>query len=521
MSLLTRDLAAARPDAPALIDDRGSISWSELDRRVDHVRAALRHAGLAEGDVVAVMAGNQRETFELSLACLQSGLLIVPVNWHLVTHELDYILRDSAARALVVDERWLEVAAAATIPEHAIVIGPDAPSGFVTWDDFLDGPDIGHDTGPDSAGAGSAEAVRGGVMFYTSGTTGQPKGVRGALAVTGGDAAMWQLLASSASMFSLPAEGACFLLAGPVYHSAQWVFSTFSLLSGATLVLQHKFDPLEMLALIERHRVTNTHLVPTQFSRLLRLSEEDRARHDLSSLVAVHHGAAPCPPSVKRAMIEWWGPIVSEYYGGTEGGFISMISADEWLERPGSVGRIMPIVEVFVTDDEGRRLEPNQPGQLWFKSLMGSSFEYHNAPEKTASAHLEPGVATLGDVGYFDDDGFLYLSDRKIDMIISGGVNIYPAEIEAVLTDHPAVDDAAVFGVPHEEFGESVMAVVEAPGAPDDLIDQLTALCRERLAGFKCPRTIEVVDELPRSEAGKLQKRVLRDPHWAGVDRAI
>jgi long-chain acyl-CoA synthetase len=510
MSLLTRDLAAARPDAPALIDERGSITWSDLDRRIDHVGAALRGAGLVEGDVVAVMAGNQRETFELALACLQNGLLLVPVNWHLVSHELDYILRDSGARALVVDERWVDVAAKTATPEHAIVIGAQAPAGFVTWDDFLGGHH-----------ASDVEPVRGGVMFYTSGTTGQPKGVRGALAVTGGDAAMWQLLASSASMFSLPAEGACFLLAGPVYHSAQWVFSTFSLLSGATVVLQHKFDPLATLALIERHRVTNTHLVPTQFSRLLRLSEQERSRHDLSSLVAVHHGAAPCPSSVKRAMIEWWGPIVSEYYGGTEGGFISMISAPEWLERPGSVGRVIPIVEVFVTDDSGRRLGPNEPGQLWFKSLMGSSFEYHNAPEKTADAHLEPGVATLGDVGYFDDDGFLYLSDRKIDLIISGGVNIYPAEIEAVLTDHPAVDDAAVFGVPDDEFGESVMAVVEAPHAPPELTDELMAMCREHLAGFKCPRTIEVVDELPRSEAGKLQKRLLRDPHWAGFDRAI
>ena len=510
MSLLTRDLASAQPNGPALIDAAGALSWSDLDHRVDRAGAALLASGLVEGDTIAVMAGNQREMFVLSLACMQNGLLLVPVNWHLVSYELEYILSDSGAKALVVDERWLDVALGASLPPRSIVIGSEAPAGFVTWDAFVDGCDDAPTT-----------PVRGGVMFYTSGTTGQPKGVRGSLAGTGGDPALWQLVASSASMFSLPTTDACFLLAGPVYHSAQWVFSMFSLLAGATVVLQHQFDAEELLGLIERHHVTNTHLVPTQLSRLLRLPAEVRARYDLSSLVAVHHGAAPCPASVKRAMIDWFGPIISEYYGGTEGGFISMISAEEWLARPGSVGRIVPIVEVFVTDDEGKRLGPNQPGQLWFKSIMGSSFSYHNAPEKTANAHLEPGVATLGDIGHLDEDGFLFLSDRKIDMIIAGGVNIYPAEIEAVLTDHPAVDDAAVFGVPHEDFGESVMAIVEAPDAPPGLVEELIALCAERLAAYKRPRTIEVVDELPRSEAGKLQKRLLREPYWAGVGRAI
>ena len=263
-------------------------------------------------------------------------------------------------------------------------------------------------------------------MFYTSGTTGKPKGVRGSLAGVGGDAAMWQLLAGSSSMFSLATESPVYALAGPAYHSAQWVFAYFSLISGATVTMQHSFDPEALLALLERDRVTNTFLVPTQFTRMLRLDDDVRAKYDLSNLVAVHHGGAPCSPRVKRAMIDWLGPVVWEFYGGTEGGFISMISADEWLERPTSVGRIVPIVEVFVADDDGRKLGPNEPGNLWFKSIMGTSFEYHNAPEKTADAHLEPGVATLGDIGYFDDDGFLYLSDRKIDMIISGGVNIYP-----------------------------------------------------------------------------------------------
>ncbi len=510
MSLLTGDFAADRPDAIALIDERRRVTWAELDQRVDQVRAALAGAGLGEGSTVAVMAGNQIELFELTLACIQSGVLLVPVNWHVVADELRYILDDAGADALVVDERWVQVAVDAGAPDRSVVIGDDAPDGFETWKAFTD-LDV----------ADRPEPVRGGVMFYTSGTTGQPKGVRGSLAGVGGDAAMWQLLAGSSSMFSLATESPVYALAGPAYHSAQWVFAYFSLLSGATVTMQHSFDPEALLTLLERDRVTNTFLVPTQFTRMLRLDDDVRAKYDLSNLVAVHHGGAPCSPRVKRAMIDWLGPVVWEFYGGTEGGFISMISADEWLERPTSVGRIVPIVEVFVADDDGKKLGPNEPGNLWFKSIMGTSFEYHNAPEKTADAHLEPGVATLGDIGYLDDDGFLYLSDRKIDMIISGGVNIYPAEIEAVLTEHPDVDDACVFGIPDEEFGESVLAVVEAPSAGAGLADQLDARCREKLAGYKRPRRIEVVDELPRSEVGKVAKRDLRAPYWDGADRSI
>ncbi len=510
MSLLLGDFATDRPEAVAVIDDRRRVTWSELDRRVDQVRQALAERGLGEGSTVAVMAGNQIELFELTLACIQSGILVVPVNWHAVADEVRYILDDAGADLLVVDERWIDVAVGADAPAGSIVIGADAPAGFATWKAFTD---VDGSTTPDP--------VRGGVMFYTSGTTGKPKGVRGSLAGVGGDAAMWQLLAGSTSMFSLAEDEPVYALAGPAYHSAQWVFAYFSLLSGATVTMQHAFDPESLLAMIERERVTNSFLVPTQFTRLLRLDDDVRSRYDTSSLVAVHHGGAPCSPRVKRAMIDWLGPVVWEFYGGTEGGFISMISAEEWLERPTSVGRVVPIVEVFVADDDGVRVGPNVPGNLWFKSIMGTSFEYHNAPEKTADAHLEPGVATLGDIGYFDDDGFLYLSDRKIDMIISGGVNIYPAEIESVLADHPSVDDAAVFGIPDDEFGESVLAIVEAPNAPDDLAFDLDARCRALLAGYKRPRRIEIVDELPRSEVGKVAKRDLRAPYWAEADRSI
>ena len=256
------------------------------------------------------------------------------------------------------------------------------------------------------------------------------------------------------------------LVCGPLYHSAQWVFGLGALCCGATLVLQHRFDAEALLELIDRHGVTNLHLVPTQMVRLLDLPEPVRAAFDGSSLQRIVHGAAPCPPSVKRRMIDWVGPIVSEYYGGTEGGFLAMIDAEEWATRPGSVGRPVEIIEILVLDEDGEPLGPNQPGEIWFRNLMGSEFEYHKAPDKTAAAHRAGGLGTLGDIGFFDDDGYLYLSDRKIDMIVSGGVNIYPAEIEGVLVEHPAIADAAVFGIPNDEMGESVHAAHRTASRP-------------------------------------------------------
>jgi long-chain acyl-CoA synthetase len=290
--------------------------------------------------------------------------------------------------------------------------------------------------------------------------------------------------------------------------------------------MQHRFDAAGVLALIDEHRVTNTHLVPAQMLRLLRVDEATRRRFDGSSLRSVFHGAAPCPQSVKQSMIDWWGPIITEYYGGTEGGFISVITAEEWMQRPASVGRPLEVVEIMVVGPGGERLGPGEVGDLYFRSLLGGDFHYHKAEEKTAAAHLEPGVATLGDVGYLDDEGYLYISDRRIDMVISGGVNIYPAEIESVLCAHPGVADAAVFGVPDDEMGERVMAVVQ-PTVPLDesaaaaLRAELEAHCRRELAGYKCPRAWEIRDELPRNEAGKLAKRLLRDPYWEGRSTSV
>lgn len=519
MTPLLAEIVAERPDRVAVVDPAGATTWAELDRRVQGWIGGLRSLGLDEGDTVAAMLGNQVELVELSLACLQGGWLLVPVNWHWVADEVRYVLDDAGAAAVVVDTRWVDVVrdavAAAGVAPAVVVVGVEPAEGELDAaalvGTHLDGP--------------LEQPSRGGPMFYTSGTTGRPKGVRGSLAQLGGPPEIWQLMAHSIRpVVELPEHDAVQLVCGPTYHSAQWVISTFALLCGASLVLQHRFDADELLELIDEHGVTNVHLVPTQMSRLVGLPDQRRARFDGSSLRSALHGAAPCPPSVKRALIDWWGPIVTEYYGGTEGGFISTISAPEWLERPGSVGRPLEVVEVLVVDGEGTLLPAGATGDLYFRSLLGSRFEYHGAPEKTAAAHLQPGVATLGDIGHLDEDGYLHLSDRRIDMIVSGGVNIYPAEIEAVLVGAGPVVDAAVFGIPDDEMGESVRAaVVLADGVAwdDEVQAEVVAACRAQLAGYKCPRSFEVHDELPRSTAGKLLKRTLRDPWWQDRERSI
>jgi long-chain acyl-CoA synthetase len=297
------------------------------------------------------------------------------------------------------------------------------------------------------------------------------------------------------------------------------------MVNGSSVVMQHKFDAAELLGLIDRHGATNVHLVPTQMKRLLDLPEEVRAGFDGASLQVVWHGAAPCPPKVKSGLIDWWGPKIVEYYGSTEGSIISTISAAEWLERGGSVGRPVEMIEVLVIDEAtGERVADGTEGTLYFRNRMGMDFEYHNDEAKTAAAHLEPGVFTTGDVGYLDADGYLWLSDRRIDMIISGGVNIYPAEIEGLLAAHPDVADVAVIGVPDEEYGEQVKAIVQTTAArvgDDQLASELIAWCRSSLAGYKAPKSVDFVDLIPRTGTGKIQKNLLREPYWAGSQRRI
>jgi len=518
MAVLTKGFAAERGTEMALVDDVGSLSWAELDARVNQLIHSFRSAGLGAGDTISVVSANCNQWFEVALACSNMGVTFVPVNWHLVAPEIAYILDDSDSKAVVASHQYVdEVAKALTLDGAsrvalALAIGGDAPDGFQNYETFLD--------------AGSAdepaEQSFGGPMFYTSGTTGNPKGVRSSLSAMepGTTPEVWHLIgAGFSAMMTVPGIT---VLCGPVYHSAQWAFSFLPMMAGSATVMQHKYDSAKVLELIDTYKATNIHLVPTQMKRLVDLPDEVKASFDGSSLELVLHGAAPCPPVVKQSMIDWWGPKITEYYGSTEGSVITLIDSEQWVAKGGSVGAPLPHMEVMVIDDDGNRVGVNESGTLYFRNGMGQDFEYHKAPEKTAEAHQGPGVFTTGDVGYLDEDGYLWLSDRKIDMIISGGVNIYPAEIEGALGGHPLVADVTVFGVPNEEFGEEVKAVVVANDgvAPDDdLRATLAAFCRENLAGYKCPRSFDFLPELPRTGTGKVQKRKLREPYWA--DRTV
>lgn len=528
MALLIEGFAAERGDRPALIDEAGTTTWAQLDERVTRLVHALRARGLTVGDTLAVMSPNRRELFEVHLAATHGGWVVVPVNWHWSAAELAYVLGDSGSKALVVDPRYAAVAAAAKADPQT--------SGVSTWLVY-DPVGLAAIGGAGAEGLDRYEAAiaaaesgpiedpsMGGPMFYTSGTTGFPKGVRSTLSTTGVDPSVMQLItASFTTMLGLDPDGVAYLN-GPAYHSAQWVFSTFPLIQGSTVVMRHAFDPAEALRLIDAHGVTSTHLVPTQMVRLLRLPDDVRGSFDGSSLKVVYHGAAPCPPEVKAQMLDWWGPVVTEYYGGTEAGFLTILDAESWRAKPTSVGRPIDSVEVMIADDDGNEVSVGTRGQIWSRSRLGADFHYHRDEEKTRSAHRDGGWGTLGDIGYLDDDGDLHLSDRKIDMIISGGVNIYPAEIEGALISHPRVADAAVFGVPDEEMGESVMAVVQlfdGSDGDDDLVAVLQDHVRERIAGYKVPRRIEFSADLPRTPTGKLLKRLLRDPHWEDTGRSI
>ena len=476
-----------------------------------------------------VVAGNGRPWFEVALACAHGGWTYVPANWHFVADELGYLIEDAGAVAVIADGRFAGATAAALADPRAKAVrtvvgiadaGSDAGGGGVSADPrFVD-----YEALIAGSSADEPENQRlGGPMFYTSGTTGRPKGVRGMLSgnTEMGPEIMKMAAAGVAGMVS---AGGRTLLCGPFYHSAQWAFTFLPLVAGVSVVMRHKFDAAEILGVIDAHDVTNIHLAPTQMKRLLDVPAEARARFSGASLTGVWHGAAPCPPGVKRAMIDWWGPKITEYYGSTEGSIISTVTAEEWLAKGGSVGRPLPNFEVLVVDDEGRPVPAGEEGALYFRNLMGADFVYHNDADKTAAAHLAPGVFTTGDVGRLDADGYLWLTDRKIDMIISGGVNIYPAEIEGVLHLHPAVADVAVIGVPDEEFGENVKGIVQLrEGLAGDaaLAGELRAHCQDKLARYKVPKSFDFVEIIPRSGAGKILKGPLRAPYWAGRDRRI
>jgi len=505
-------LAAAQPDRPVLVDpDGSSITGGELLACANQVANGLRAQGLERGDAVATLLPNSAEMLEVYLGAMQIGLYVTPINFHLVGPEVAYILADSGAKAFVSHERLADVANAAVAEaglahDAHMVVGDNG--SYASW----------RGTQSDVA---PIDRVAGQPMHYTSGTTGQPKGVKRGLNDIDPDD-MGALFAMFLMLFGIEEGGGnVHLCCSPLYHTAVLMWTSCSLHLGHQVVVMDRWDPEEMLRLIERWKVTTSHMVPTQFHRLLALPEEVHAEYDVSSLRQMVHGAAPCPEEVKRRMIDWWGDCVTEYYAATEGGG-TIAPAKVWLERPGTVGQPWAGAEVRILDDDGDQLPAGEVGTVYM-SLAQVNFEYKDDKDKTESNRRD-GFFTVGDIGVLDDDGFLYLRDRKSDMIISGGVNIYPAEIEGVLLTHPKVGDAAVFGIPHEDWGEEIKAVVEPiadAAVSDELADEILAFCAEKLAKFKLPKSVDFTALMPRDPNGKLYKRKLRDPYWEGRERAI
>ena len=506
--------AQAEPARRALVDGAGR-AWSagELGAGANRVVHGLRSRGLRAGDGVAVLLPNGRELLEVLLAAMQAGWHYTAVNSHLTSAEIAYILENSGARAFFAHERYAatcaEAAQRAGVPARGR-LGVGAVAGFGAYEDLKAGQ-------PDAL---PGERVAGQFMQYTSGTTGRPKAVQRAIPPMDPETMVRAWAPNLARYDVQPRGDHVHLVTSPMYHMAPLAFGYLSLHFEHTLVLMDGWDAEEALRLIERHRVTTTHMVPTQFHRLLLLPEEVRSACDVSSLRNVMHAAAPCPVELKKRLFAWWGPVIYEYYGATEGGG-TIAKPHDWLRFPGTVGRPWDGSDVKILDDDGRECPHGAIGTVYMRNVM--PFEYKGDPDKTRAARRGD-LFTVGDVGEMNEEGFLFLRDRKIDMVICGGVNVYPAEVEAALLEHPAVGDAAVFGIPHEDWGEEVKAVVEpAPGAQPGpaLAAELLAHCRERLAAYKCPRSLDFADALPRDPNGKLYKRKLRDPYWEGRARRI
>ena len=503
-----------QPDTAALImaGTGETITYRQLEQRANRGAQALRQLGLKPGDGVAIACDNRLDFFEVYWATQRSGLIMVLLSSRLKREEIAYIVNDSGSRALLGADKLAGtlrdiVANRAEMPglESIVGIGPvdDLPDWHVLCSAQPDTP--------------IADEEIGGRMVYSSGTTGRPKGLKFASAT--GSPIQPNPGASLFSKFYNFDESTVYLSPAPLYHAAPMGMTAGIQCVGGTAVVMEKFDPEEFLKAIERWRVTAVMVVPTMFIRLLALPDEVRTRYDLTSLKTVIHAAAPCPVPVKHAMIEWLGPIIEEFYAGSEGNGHVMISSEEWLQRPGSVGRAV-IGQLHICDDDGNELPIGETGTIYFSG--GRPISYHNDPVKSASAHnpLHPDWSTMGDVGRVDEEGYLFLADRKDFMIISGGVNIYPQEVENLLISHPAIADAAVFGVPNRDFGEEVKAVLQPKNwddATDELAGEIIGWCRERLADVKCPRSVDFERELPRAETGKLYKKELKARYWPAI----
>jgi len=500
------------PDKPAVVMAKSGaiVTYRELDERSTRLAHLWRDAGLRRGDHVALLADNDPRYFEVYWAAIRSGLYLTAVNRYLSADEASYVINDCGARSLVVS------AAVAPLAKEVVPLLVDCPIRLA-----FNGEVDGYESYEDAIARSSAEPLTdqpvGATMLYSSGTTGRPKGIKRPLPerqITEPDPATGGRSPLAVGYGMTP--DTVYLSPAPLYHAAPLAFTAGVQALGGTVVVMEKFDPVECLASIEKHKVTHAQFVPTMFVRMLKLDESERRRYDLSSLQCAIHAAAPCPVEVKRRMIEWWGPILSEYYAGTEGNGSTRISSEEWLAHPGSVGKAAAAV-IHICDEEGNELPTGEAGTIYFEQPR-MPFEYHGDPEKTRKAQhpQHPNWSTLGDIGYLDEEGYLYLTDRKAFMIISGGVNIYPQEIEDALILHPKVADVAVFGIPNEDMGEEVKAVVEpAPGVEPspELERELIEFVRERIAHYKVPRSVDFIAEMPRLPTGKLYKRLLRDQY--------
>jgi long-chain acyl-CoA synthetase len=501
-------VAARTPHKLAVASPFGERTFAQLNARVNQLARLLRQHGIGEGDSMALVSKNRPAFVEAYLAALRTGVRFTPVNFHLTAEEVGYVIDDCEASVVIYDGTLPTAAdAIAHAPKARLrLIVDGAVDGFVDYEDAI-GAHPGHDI---------ENPVRGTQMLYTSGTTGRPKGVY----------RRQQPVARSASQVAAAwnLETDLCLCTGPGYHAAPLAFNIAAPLNaGVGVVFMDKWDAEETLRLIDRHRVTHTHMVATMFHRLLQLPEPVRGKYDLSSLRFVIHGAAPTPVHVKRSVIEWLGPVVFEYYAATEGGGNYFVTAEEWMRKPGTVGRSSTPELTRILDDDGNDVPQGQSGTLYFKAPEVGRFEYFKAPEKTAQSYRGDWF-TLGDMGYLDEDGYLFLNGRNAETIISGGVNIYPQEIDSELLKHPAVVDVCTVGVPNEEWGEEVKSVVQLEAGrsgSEALAEELIAFARSRLPGFKTPRSIDFVSDLPRLPSGKIQRRLVRAPYWAGRDRQI
>jgi long-chain acyl-CoA synthetase len=509
--------AQARADQPAIImaGSGETVTYRELESRSNRLAHLLRAAGFKPRDHYAVFMENHPRFIECDVAGERSGLYYTNVNSFLTARELAYIVNNSHSKALITSEARREVALEALreCPNVELCLTVDGPG---------DGARVRNldEATAEFPSTPIADEALGVAMLYSSGTTGNPKGVLRPLPDQHPSQAL--PIFNLFSKFWRFREGQIYLMPAPLYHSAPLVGMAGTLCQGGTLIVMEHFDAERFLQLVEQHRVTHTQLVPTMFSRMLKLPEAVRRRYDLSSLEATVHGAAPCPVPVKHAIIEWWGPVIHEYYSATEGMGLAMCDSAEWLAHPGTVGRTVA-GELHVLDDEMREVPTGETGKLWFKTA--SPFEYFNDPAKTAAANSpDRTMSTVGDIGRVDEEGYIYLTDRAAFMIISGGVNIYPQECENLLITHPKVADAAVFGAPNEDLGEEVKAVVQLMpevGPCSEVANELMAFCRDHLAHQKCPRSIDFEAELPRLPTGKLYKGPLRERYWKGRESRI